>query len=68
MASTMIHSHCVQLTCYRVSDCTTLFGKKDSAGQIPLVLIPGHRSAFSIGGWFLTIPTGCHCLMQKFGQ
>lgn len=32
------------------------------------MIIPSHRSAFAISGWFMSIPTGVACLMQRFGK
>uniref|UniRef100_A0A7S1SFK6 Band 7 domain-containing protein n=1 Tax=Alexandrium catenella TaxID=2925 RepID=A0A7S1SFK6_ALECA len=62
------HSRCVQLNVGSISDAVSIFSKKNERGEVPLVLIPAHRSPFSGTGWWLTIPTGCNCLMQRFGK
>lgn len=66
--SSKVHSRCVQLSISRIADAWSVFSQKNDSGQIPLVLVPEHRSAFSPGGWWMTIPTGCFCLMQYFGK
>mmetsp|Transcript_106275 Transcript_106275/g.310719 ORF Transcript_106275/g.310719 Transcript_106275/m.310719 type:complete len:419 (+) Transcript_106275:60-1316(+) len=63
-----IHSRCVQLNVGSISDAVSIFSSKNQRGEVPLVLIPAHRSPFSGTGWWLTIPTGCYCLMQRFGK
>ncbi|CAK0850724.1 unnamed protein product [Prorocentrum cordatum] len=63
-----VHSRCVQQDVSRISDAVSKFSEKGERGEIPLVLIPAHRSPFSGTGWWLTIPTGCYCLMQRFGK
>lgn len=68
MAASGIHSRCVQLEVMKISDAVSVFSQKNERGEIPLVLIPAHRSPFSGTGWWLTIPTGCYCLMQRFGK
>lgn len=66
--SSMPHSHCVQYNVGGIGDAQSVFSTKNATGQIPLVLIPSHRSPFQGTGWWLTIPTGCYCLMQRFGK
>jgi len=68
MAGTVRHSHCVQVNVGGIGDAQSIFSQKNETGQIPIVLIPSHRSPFNGTGWWLTIPTGCHCLMQRFGK
>lgn len=68
MAASRIHSHCVQADVSNISDAVSIFGSKNDSGQIPLVLIPSHRQQLSIAGWWMSIPTGCNCLLQKWGQ
>jgi len=68
MSHSNIHSRCVQLNVGSVSDAVSIFSTKNERGEVPLVLIPAHRSPFSGTGWWLTIPTGCYCLMQRFGK
>jgi len=63
-----VHSRCVQQDIARISDAVSKFSEKNERGEIPLVLIPSHRSPFTGTGWWLTIPTGCYCLMQRFGK
>lgn len=63
-----MHSRCVQLDCPSVTDAVSMFSAKSATGQIPLVLIPTNRNWFSPAGYWLTIPTGCYCLMQRFGK
>mmetsp|Transcript_51279 Transcript_51279/g.166271 ORF Transcript_51279/g.166271 Transcript_51279/m.166271 type:complete len:423 (-) Transcript_51279:77-1345(-) len=63
-----IHSRCVQCDVRNISDAMTIFGSKNESGQIPLVLIPAHRSSLSTSGWWMSIPTGCYCLLQRFGR
>lgn len=46
-------------------EAVSTFSTKNSGGTIPLVLIPSHRLFTSM---FLSIPTGCFCLMQRFGK
>lgn len=66
------HSRCVQLDCSSIKDAVSIFsstsGSGGERGEIPLVLIPKHRSWTSLSGWWLTIPTGCYCLLQRFGK
>jgi len=62
------HSRCVQQDISSISDAVSRFSEKSERGEIPLVLIPSHRSPFSGTGWWMTIPTGCYCLMQRFGR
>jgi len=59
-----VSSTCVQTSITDPTDAATIFGQKDPTGQISLVLIPAAR------GWFpfVTVPMGCHCLGQSFGQ
>lgn len=69
--SQLQHSRCVQLDCDTVKDAVNQFAsgaQSDSSGAIPLVLIPKHRSACSTNGWWMSIPTGAYCLLQRFGQ
>lgn len=42
-----------------------MFNSRSAAGEIPLVLIPTHRSNCSI---MMSVPTGVYCLMQRFGK
>lgn len=63
-----MHSRCVQKNVFRISDAVSVFSNRNERGEIPLVLIPAHRSALSGTGWWMTIPTGCFCLMQRFGK
>jgi len=67
-ADSKIHSRCVQLDVSYVNEAVSIFSSKNARGEIPLVLIPQHRSWFLPSGWWLTIPTGCYCLMQRFGK
>lgn len=56
------------MECNSVADAVSTFSSTQAGGgstQIPLVLIPKHRSWMS---FWLTVPTGCYCLMQKFGR
>jgi len=64
----LLHSRCVQLEVSSVSDAVNRFQTRNEAAERPLVLIPAHRKWFTFSGWWMTIPTGCHCLMQKFGK
>lgn len=63
------HSRCVQLPCNSVKDAVSTFSSISTdgsgRGEIPLVLVPKHRSWTS---WWMTIPTGCHCLLQQCGK
>lgn len=68
MAASQLHSRCVQLNVGSISDAVSIFSSKNDRGEVPLVIIPAHRSPFSGTGWWLTIPTGCYCLMQRFGK
>lgn len=63
-----VHSRCIQQDINSISEAVSRFSEKNERGEIPLVLIPAHRSPFSGTGWWLTIPTGCYCLMQRFGK
>jgi len=73
-ASQLQHSRCVQVECAGIKDAVSVFSSSGAGsgggarGEIPLVLIPKHRSWASLGGWWMTIPTGCYCLLQKFGR
>jgi regulator of protease activity HflC (stomatin/prohibitin superfamily) len=61
-----VHSHCVQVRCKDiVKEAISIFSKKYRNGSIPLVLIPGPRNALSL---MLEVPSGCTCLMQKWGK
>jgi len=51
-----------------ILDAVSAFNHKNATGQFPLVMIPAHRTPFAGTGWWLTIPTGCHCLLQRFGK
>lgn len=62
------HSRCVQLEVSSVADAVNRFQTRNEAAQLPLVLIPQHRKWYTFSGWWMTIPTGCHCLMQYFGK
>jgi len=42
-----------------------LFGVIDDNGSIPIVLLPAERSVASC---FLTVPTGCACIVQRNGK
>jgi len=72
MAGKVQHSRCVQLDCSSVKDAANMLSSSGEAGgargEIPLVLIPKARSWASLNGWWLSIPTSCYCLMQKFGK
>mmetsp|Transcript_59470 Transcript_59470/g.128611 ORF Transcript_59470/g.128611 Transcript_59470/m.128611 type:complete len:430 (+) Transcript_59470:36-1325(+) len=61
-------SRCVQKDVFKITDALSVFAAKQDNGDIPLVLVPSHRSPFSGSGWWLTIPTGCYCLLQRFGK
>eukprot|EP00811_Abedinium_folium_P032397 NODE_5446_length_1769_cov_8.680268.p1 GENE.NODE_5446_length_1769_cov_8.680268~~NODE_5446_length_1769_cov_8.680268.p1 ORF type:complete len:434 (-),score=141.40 NODE_5446_length_1769_cov_8.680268:320-1621(-) len=65
---TFAHSHCVQRKINRITDAMNIFSAKDDNGEIPLVLIPAHRSMVLKSGWWMTIPTGCYCVVQRFGK
>lgn len=52
----------------KITDAVSVFSTKNATGQIPLVLVPAHRTPFAGSGWWLTIPTGVKCLMQRFGK
>jgi len=68
-AASFTHSKCVQWECGSLKDAVSTFSNvSDSGGELPLVLIPKHRSWASISGWWLTIPTGCYSLIQRFGK
>jgi len=61
------HTRCIQMD---ISDMATeavsTFSAKRSDGSLPLVLIPPPRSM-----WIPTaikVPSGCHCLLQKWGK
>jgi len=61
-----VHSRCVQVRSSDVcSEAVSIFSNKGKNGEIPLVIIPSPRSALSI---MMQIPSGCSCLLQKFGQ
>jgi len=67
------HSRCVQLDVGSIKDAVSIFSATSTdaqgrRGEIPLVLIPKHRAWSSLNGWWMTIPTGCYCLMQRFGR
>jgi regulator of protease activity HflC (stomatin/prohibitin superfamily) len=72
LPANMQHSRCVQLECDTVKDAVSTFSAASmdgsGRGEIPLVLIPNQRSFLSGNGWWMTIPTGCYCLLQKFGR
>jgi len=62
----VVHSHVVQKRSGNiVRDAVSILSTKSDDGEIPLVLVPSHRSTLSI---LLTVPTGVFCLLQKFGQ
>lgn len=62
----MKHSRCMQLPVKDVAkEALSLFSSKNEDGDIPLVLIPEQRTCLS---WFVSIPTGCYCLMQRYGK
>jgi len=63
-----LHTRCTQQTVARITDAVSVFSQKNARGEMPLVLIPKTRSPWSGSGWWLTIPTGCQCLMQRFGK
>jgi len=42
-----------------------MFGVIDDSGNIPIVLLPAERPVTSI---FLTVPTGCACIVQRNGR
>mmetsp|Transcript_81492 Transcript_81492/g.143917 ORF Transcript_81492/g.143917 Transcript_81492/m.143917 type:complete len:420 (-) Transcript_81492:84-1343(-) len=63
-----IKSRCVQVNISSTAEAIGVFDQKNSNGELPLVLVPEHRSPFSPNGWWLNIPTGCFCLMQKWGK
>lgn len=64
----VVHSFCVQKDIGHISEAPGIFANPNSQGEIPLVLIPGHRSSCSGTGWWMTIPSGVSCLMQKWGR
>jgi len=67
--SSFKHSKCVQLECGTLKDAVSTFSTiGDAGGELPLVLIPAHRTWASLSGWWMTIPTGCYSLMQRFGK
>jgi len=66
--SQLVHSRCTQQSVGRITDAVSTFSTKNERGEMPLVLIPRTRSPFSGSGWWMTIPTGCHCLLQRFGK
>mmetsp|Transcript_70919 Transcript_70919/g.129785 ORF Transcript_70919/g.129785 Transcript_70919/m.129785 type:complete len:435 (-) Transcript_70919:97-1401(-) len=47
------------------AEAISIFQSKNADGTYPLVLIPDHRSMTS---YTLSIPTGCACLLQRFGK
>jgi len=72
-AEPLQHSRCVQLDVNSIKDAVSIFSTTSTdaqgrRGEIPLVLVPKHRSWFALGGWWMTIPSGCKCLMQRFGR
>jgi len=66
----LVQSFCVQREINSVYEAPEIFRRKatDQNPEIPLVLIPGHRSVFTRNGWWMTIPSGVSCLIQKFGR
>jgi len=42
-----------------------MFGVIDDNGNIPIVLLPAERSGVKV---FLTVPTGCACIVQRNGK
>jgi len=46
-------------------EAVSIFSTKNDRGEIPIVLIPTHRSWSNM---FLRIPTGCYCMLQKWGK
>eukprot|EP00418_Pyrodinium_bahamense_P082320 CAMPEP_0179057102 /NCGR_PEP_ID=MMETSP0796-20121207/24157_1 /TAXON_ID=73915 /ORGANISM="Pyrodinium bahamense, Strain pbaha01" /LENGTH=417 /DNA_ID=CAMNT_0020753803 /DNA_START=30 /DNA_END=1283 /DNA_ORIENTATION=+ len=59
------HSRCIQKSVRSIADAISEFSAKNDRGEVPLVLIPAHRDSTN---WWMTIPTGCYCLMQRFGK
>jgi regulator of protease activity HflC (stomatin/prohibitin superfamily) len=61
-----VHSRIVQKrTANVVRDAVSILSTKSDDGEIPLVLVPAHRSGLSL---MMQVPTGVFCLAQKFGQ
>jgi len=61
-----VHSRCVQVKVRSLcKQAISVFSCKGKNGEIPLVIIPSPRSALSI---MMQIPSGCSCLLQKFGK
>eukprot|EP00928_Gymnodinium_smaydae_P072151 TRINITY_DN55565_c0_g1_i1.p1 TRINITY_DN55565_c0_g1~~TRINITY_DN55565_c0_g1_i1.p1 ORF type:complete len:420 (-),score=114.88 TRINITY_DN55565_c0_g1_i1:186-1445(-) len=70
MAKEFRKSTCVQKNISNTNDALTIFSSTDTrTGEIPLVLVPRHRSPFTNpGDWWVFVPTGCYCLAQWFGK
>lgn len=62
------HSRCTQGHVARIEDAISVFNTRNERGECPLVMIPSHRSPFAGTGWWMTIPTGVKCLLQRFGK
>lgn len=62
----VIHTRCIQVHVKDIKkNAVSLLSSKSAAGEIPLVLIPEARHSMSM---FMEIPTGVHCLVQRFGK
>jgi len=62
----VVHSRIVQKRSGNiVRDAVSILSTKSDDGEIPLVLVPKHRNKLSL---MLQVPTGVHCLLQKFGK
>lgn len=58
-------SRCTQRPISKPHDALQIFNRKDETGEVPLVLVPDHRSVWD---FFIQVPNGVCCLAQQFGK